>query len=70
VSKTTEPGGRHKNVTDRPQTKTIDAGDHTDWRKCHGVIYRGHMTRVFNEKVDFEVVFFGNLQKLISNEEQ
>ena len=33
-----------KNVTDRPQTKTIDAGDHTDVRKCHGVIYRSHIT--------------------------
>ena len=39
-----EPGGRHKNVTDRPQTKTIDAGDHTDVRKCHGVIYRTLIT--------------------------
>ena len=39
-----EPRGRHKNVTDRPETKTIDAGDHTDWRKCHGVIYRSHIT--------------------------
>jgi hypothetical protein len=39
-----EPGGRHKNVTDRPETKTIDAGGHTDWRKGHGDICRGHMT--------------------------
>ena len=62
-----EPGGRHKNFTDRPETKTIDAGDHTEWGKRHGDICRGHMTWVFDENVDFEVAFFGNVQKLISN---
>ena len=32
------------NLTDRLKTKTIDAGDHTEWGKCHGDICRGHMT--------------------------
>ena len=45
-----EPRGRHKNVTDRPETKTIDAGDHTEWGKRHGDICRGRMTLVFDEK--------------------
>ena len=50
-----------KNVTDRLKTKTTDAGDHTESGKGHGDICRGHMTWVFDENVDFEMVFLEQL---------
>ena len=39
-----DPGGRHKNVRDRPKDKTTDAGDHTEWGIRHGDICGDHMT--------------------------
>ena len=60
-----EPGGRHKNVIDRPRVKATDAGESPEWGKGHGDICGDHMTSVFDEKVDFGMTFWNKVVKNI-----
>ena len=47
-----DPGGRHKNVIDRPRDKTIDAGESPEWGKGHGDEYGERMVSILKEILD------------------
>ena len=47
-----DPGGRHKNVIDRPRAKTIDAGESPEWGKAHGDEYGERMVSIFQEIIN------------------
>ena len=48
-----EPGGRHKNVIDRPRAKTIDAGECPEWGKAHRDEYGQHIASLMKEIIAF-----------------
>ena len=48
-----DPGGRHKNVIDRPRAKTIDAGESPEWGKAHRDENGEHMVSILREIIDF-----------------
>ena len=48
-----DPGGRHKNVIDRPKAKAIDAGESPEWGKGHKDEYGERMVSILKEIMEF-----------------